>query len=100
MVPLLSGSGIRVKIIEAMSIGKTVISTSVGADGIHYTDGKNLLIADTPEQFVEQIERCVTDADFCREVGRNAFALIEEEYGNEGLTRKLLDFYEKHINQE
>ena len=100
VVPLLSGSGIRVKIIEAMSIGKTVISTSVGADGIHYTDGKNLLIADTPEQFVEQIERCVTDADFCREVGRNAFALIEEEYGNEGLTRKLLDFYEKHINQE
>ena len=100
VVPLLSGSGIRVKIIEAMSIGKTVISTSVGADGIHYTDGKNLLIADTPEQFVEQIERCVIDADFCREVGRNAFALIEEEYGNEGLTRKLLDFYEKHINQE
>lgn len=100
VVPLLSGSGIRVKIIEAMSAGKTVIATSVGAEGIGYTDGKNLLIADTPQQFVEQIQRCVEDVDFCREVGRNAYALIAEEYGNQQLTRKVVDFYQKILDRK
>lgn len=93
VVPLLSGSGIRVKIIEAMSAGKVVISTTVGAEGIHYTDGKDLLIADTPEMFVQQIQRCVADPGLCRTIGRNAYNLIVEEYGVERLTQKLLDFY-------
>lgn len=99
VVPLLSGSGIRVKIIEAMSAGKAVITTTVGAEGINYTDGRNLLIADTPDQFVEQIQRCIADPEFCRELGQNAYALIAEEYGNERLTGKVIDFYQKIINR-
>lgn len=99
VVPLLSGSGIRVKIIEAMSAGKAVITTTVGAEGINYTDGKNVLIADTPEQFVRQIQRCAESPEFCRELGRNAYALIAEEYGNEQLTKKVVAFYEKIINR-
>ena len=98
VVPLLSGSGIRVKIIEAMSLGKTVISTSVGAQGIGCTDGVHLLLADTPEAFASQIQRCVDDPEFCREVGRNAYNFIVEAYSTETLTRRLLDFYEKRIN--
>lgn len=99
VVPLLSGSGIRVKIIEAMSAGKAVITTHVGAEGIKYTDGTNILIADTPEQFVEQIQRCVSQPEFCRQVGQNAYALICEEYGNERLAQKVIDFYQKLINR-
>lgn len=94
VVPLLSGSGIRVKIIEAMSAGKTVVSTTLGAAGIACTPGRDLLIADTPGQFVEQIRRCVEDADFCAEVGRSAFNLITEEYSTESLTKRMLNFYE------
>ena len=94
IVPLLSGSGIRVKIIEAMSASKAVISTTIGAEGISYTDGKDLLIADTPEQFVEQIRRCVENPDFCTEVGRNAYNLIVEEYGTKQLTQKLIKSYD------
>ena len=93
VVPLLSGSGIRVKIIEAMSVGKTVISTTVGAAGINYTDGKDLLIADTPEAFAQQIARCLNDEEFCQQVGRNAFDLIAHEYDNRRLTQRLTDFY-------
>lgn len=100
VVPLLSGSGIRVKIIEAMSAGKAVISTTIGAEGINYTDGKHLLIADTPEQFVEQIHRCVTDGEFCAQLGRNAYNLIAEDYGNEHLTQRVLDFYQKLIDRK
>lgn len=93
IVPLLSGSGIRVKIIEAMSLGKTVITTHVGAEGIAYTDGIDILIADTPEQFAAQVSRCVDDPEFCRTVGRNAYDLINREYSNDTLTAKLIAFY-------
>lgn len=94
VVPLLSGSGIRVKIIEAMSAGKAVISTTMGAEGIHYHDGQDLLIADTPEDFVRQIRRCVEEPDFCKQLGKNAFDLITSEYGLESLTDRILLFYE------
>lgn len=97
VVPLLSGSGIRVKIIEAMSAGKTVVTTTLGARGIKYEAGKHLLIADTPQQFVEQIRRCVEDQAFCAQVGHNAYNLIVEEYDNEKLTQRLLTLYNSII---
>lgn len=100
IVPLLSGSGIRVKIIEAMSVGKTVISTTIGAEGIEYTDGKNILIADTPDEFVMQIKRCIADDEFCAEIGKNAYDLVANNYNNELLTQKLLTFYNKLIEKD
>lgn len=100
IVPLLSGSGIRVKIIEAMSVGKTVISTTIGAEGIEYTDGKNILIADTPDEFVMQIKRCIADDEFCAEIGKNAYDLVANNYNNELLTQKLLTFYNKMIEKD
>ena len=95
IVPLLAGSGIRIKIIEAMALGKTVISTSVGASGIRYTDGENLLIADTPQEFISQIRRCTEDIDYCKRIGQNAFELIKKEYDNSILTQRFIDFYNK-----
>ncbi len=100
VVPLLSGSGIRVKIIEALSAGKVVVTTSIGAEGINYTDGKNLLIADTPEQFVEQLQRCVEDPAFCRAVGENASNLILQEYDTALLTQRLLQFYQRLLDKD
>ena len=93
IVPLLSGSGIRVKIIEAMSAGKVVISTAIGAEGINCTDGKDILIANTPQEFVAQLKHCFDDAEFCRTIGDNARRLIKEEYNTEKTTAQLLEFY-------
>ena len=59
VVPLLSGSGIRIKILEAMSLGVTVISTSIGAEGIPATNGKNILIADTAPAFAGAVSFCI-----------------------------------------
>lgn len=100
VVPLLSGSGIRVKIIEAMSVGKVVVTTSIGAEGIGCTDGRDVLIADTPEQYVEQLERCVNDPELCLTIGGNAACLIAEKYGNEQLTKRLLEFYDQILNRD
>ena len=100
VVPLLSGSGIRVKIIEAMSQGKAVVTTTVGAQGIGAVDGLHLLIADTPERFAAQIRRCVDDPAFRQDVGANARQFIADNYGIEPLTRQLLAFYDKRLNLE
>ena len=98
VVPLLSGSGIRVKIVEAMAAGKAVVTTTCGAQGIPYVDGQHLLIADTPEQFAAQIERCVADPSMRLLLGTNARRLVADTYSTELLTRKLIAFYEKYLN--
>lgn len=93
VVPLLSGSGIRVKIIESMAAGKVVVTTSVGAQGIDYEDGKNILIANTPQEFADQIKRLADNPSFCREIGQNARRLAEEHYDRNRLGKQLVDFY-------
>ena len=99
IVPLLAGSGIRVKIIEAMSIGKPVISTTIGAEGIKYTDGKDILIANTPEEFMHQIERCLNTPQLLEHIGSNAHSLAMKEYDNNALSKRLVDFYNKIIEK-
>lgn len=93
IVPLLSGSGIRIKIIESMAMGKTVITTSIGAKGINYTNGKDLLIADNPEQFIEQVRLCINRPETCRSIGQEAYNLIQQSYSINAVTEKLVDFY-------
>lgn len=98
VVPLLSGSGIRVKIIEAMSVGKAVVTTTVGARGIDYTDGENLLIANTPSEFASQIKRLLDDPDYCRRVGEAASRLVAERYDVERTANSLLQFYKERMD--
>ena len=93
IVPLFSGSGIRIKIIEGMALGKTIISTDIGAEGIDFTDGKNILIANTPEEFLKAVEKCTGNKQFCEEVGNNARKLIESKYNLDSIIRKLEGFY-------
>lgn len=97
IVPLLSGSGMRVKIIEGMALGKTIVSTSTGAEGIELTDGKNILIADQPEDFIKKIGQCVEDQKYCESIGVNARDLIKEKYENTNICRNLAYFYQQLI---
>lgn len=91
IVPLLSGSGVRVKIIEAMALGRTIITTTTGAEGIRYTRGENILIADTPVALYEQIKFCVKHPEACAKIGENARQLIETQHNNLIATRAMLD---------
>jgi len=94
VVPLKSGGGMRVKIIQGMALGKTIISTTIGAEGINYTDGKNILIADTPEEILRQVEKCMKDKKLCSSIGHEARKLILENYSNESIGKKVIDFLE------
>ena len=80
IVPLFSGSGIRVKIIEGMALGKAVISTNIGAEGIDFIPGEHLLIANTPEEFLSAIQKCIQSKDYCEGLGEKARKLIEEKH--------------------
>ena len=91
-VPLLSGSGIRAKIVEGMSLGKTIISTSVGARGINCTHNENILIADTPEEFVDQFLKCFSET-FCRMIGGNAKTFAKANFDHKHCSEKMLEFY-------
>ncbi len=93
IVPLLSGSGIRIKIIEAMAMGKTVITTKVGAEGIGYTEGENIFIADKPEKFIEYMKMLAGQPERAEKTGRAARKLIEEIYDNRKIVSRLLKFY-------
>jgi len=95
IVPLFSGSGIRIKIIEGMATGKPIISTAVGAEGIRCTHGQNIFIADTPEEFVRCISACIENKILCETVGRNARDLILAEYNRDLIISKLIGFYQK-----
>jgi polysaccharide biosynthesis protein PslH len=95
IVPLFSGSGIRIKIIEGMACGKTIISTTVGAEGINYSNLENILIADDPAGFIEMISACMKDGEFINRIGKNARELIKIEYDRDLIIQKLLGFYQK-----
>ena len=93
IVPLLSGSGMRIKIIEAMALGKAVITTAVGAEGIDAIAGENILIADSPKEFALAIDDLMQNPDKVEKLGKNARALVEAKYDNEGIIIALTNFY-------
>lgn len=93
IVPLNSGGGMRVKIIEGMAFGKTIISTAIGAEGIDYTNNTDLIIANTEQEFVDAILKCINNQDFADLLGENARKLAETKYDNQLICNKLTDFY-------
>lgn len=94
IVPLFSGSGIRIKIIEGMAAGRPVLSTPIGAEGIDCTQGKNILIANTPCEFTEMISLCLADRTRCKKLGADARKLAESGYDRRSIMEKLITFYQ------
>lgn len=93
IVPLLSGSGIRIKIIEGMALGKVIITTTIGAEGIDYTNNKDIIIANTPKEFKQAIEMLCNSPEKVDEIGQNARNLIQKEHNNESAVEELIRFY-------
>lgn len=94
IVPLLSGSGVRIKILEGMALGKTIITTPIGAEGLDIDPGTDIFIADTPQAFADLIDHCVTNPEMCRIVGENARNYVILNHNNEIITRKIISLYE------
>jgi glycosyltransferase involved in cell wall biosynthesis len=79
-VPIRIGGGTRLKVVESLALGKAIVSSSLGCEGIAVTPGRDLLIADDPRSFAERILELFANEALRRELGRNGRALVEHEY--------------------
>lgn len=89
VVPLRIGSGTRLKILEAAAMGKAIVSTRIGAEGLDFTDGEDIVIADDPSDFAHAVARILEESDCRLRLGKAARALVEREYGFAALKRRL-----------
>lgn len=80
VVPILSGSGMRMKILEAAANSVPFITTSVGVEGLDFRNGESCLIADTPEGFADAVRALTSDSGMCRKLGEGANEVFREKY--------------------
>lgn len=98
IVPLFSGSGMRVKILEAMALERVVITTSLGLEGIQAKHKEQVLIANTANDFVEQLSFCRDNPEAVRIMGKKARRLIKNKYDNKINASRLQEALEKLNN--
>jgi len=80
VIPLRAGGGTRLKILEAMALGRPVVSTSIGCEGLEVLDGANILIADNPEVFAQKTLLLLKNNEFRQQIIYNARQLVETHY--------------------
>lgn len=92
-VPLVSGGGMRIKLVEAMALGKAIVTTTLGAEGTGIVNGTHALLADSPAGFSEAVIRLLKTPELAAELSKNARHLAETEFEISNATQKLLAFY-------
>jgi glycosyltransferase involved in cell wall biosynthesis len=95
VVPLRLGGGTRLKIVEAMAMGKAIVSTTLGAEGIEAVPGRDLLIEDEPAAFADAVNHLLTEPSLTARIGQSARALAVDRYAWSGAGRALEDFYRR-----
>lgn len=93
VVPLRVGGGTRLKILDAWAMGKALVTTSIGCEGLDARDGFNALVRDAPEQFADAVVRILSDAELRTHLGRNARRTAEEIYDWDVVGNSLLSAY-------
>jgi len=99
IVPLFSGSGMRVKILEAMAMGKIVISSDVGIEGIPASEEKEYINANTREEYLTAFEKIFSGGYPNRILGRNARSFVEDNYEIEVISSRLYHFLQSILDE-
>ena len=100
LVPLLSGGGMRVKILEGMALSKLVISTSIGIEGISAVHGEEALVADSSEDFAQEIVNAFRDINMIKRISKNAKDFVAKSYDNKAIAEQLIQFYEAQLSEK
>jgi glycosyltransferase involved in cell wall biosynthesis len=95
VAPLRAGGGSRLKILEAMAFGRPVVSTTIGAEGLHVADGENILLADAPEAFAAAIARLLGDAALAGRLARAGRRFVEAHHDWDTIAARQLDIYDE-----
>ena len=99
VIPLRVGGGTRFKVLEAMSAGKAIVSTSLGVEGIPVVDGQHLILADTPADFAQAVNRLIQDrihdgATVAAHLGAHAQEFVAERYAWDTIVPALTRIYQ------
>ena len=95
IAPLFSGSGIKIKVLEGMALGRVVVTTSIGAEGISAIHGNHLLIADDVLSFFENIKSCFEDKTKVKKISTAAIEFIRTNFNNNTIALKVMEAYQK-----
>jgi glycosyltransferase involved in cell wall biosynthesis len=98
IVPLLSGSGMRVKIIEGMAMQKCIIATTQAAEGINCKHERDILIANTADEFYRAILKCITQPNKWKEIGLNARKTVENYHDITANSKRMFDIYDDLVS--
>ena len=94
VVPLRAGSGTRLKVLEAFAMGRPVVSTTLGAEGIDAADGEHLRLADDPRGFADRVVELAGSPEERARLAAAGRRLAEERYGWDAIGDRLADLYE------
>jgi glycosyltransferase involved in cell wall biosynthesis len=100
VVPIRIGGGTRLKILDAMAMGKAIVSMSIGCEGIEADDGKDIIVADEPEDFANKIMALLTDEQRRQSIERNARENAINKYAWGKIGPHLEDVYYKLAKKE
>ena len=95
IAPIVAGSGTRLKILEYMAMGKPVVSTSIGAEGLEVENNRNILIADEWNRFAGIIVELLNSNCLSEKIGLNGRSLVEEKYDWKSIAEKQKRVYER-----
>ncbi len=98
IAPLRSGSGTKVKVLNAMSQGKPVVTTAIGAEGIEAQPDEDIVIADDPAEFARKTVYFLKHSEEAKKIGQRARSLIEKKYDWEVINRTIRQVYKEFEN--
>lgn len=98
VVPLLSAGGMRVKIVEGMAMGRAVISTPRGAEGIGGRDGEHFLLGTSAAELAAQLVAVLRAPELAQRMASQARSLVLEQYDNKRIVRDLVGFYQQLLD--
>jgi glycosyltransferase involved in cell wall biosynthesis len=99
VVPLRIGGGTRLKILEALAMNKAVVSTTVGAEGLHVSDGHDIVLADGAERFAEAVVSLLDHPNRAHQIGLAGRASVEARYGWDSIARTLSGFLHQVVER-
>ncbi len=98
--PILAGSGVRVKLLEAFAFGIPVVSTTIGAEGLASKDGQYCRLADNPEAFASAVQELLTDRVAATAMGARAYEYVKREWDASAVIARLAEEYKKRLTQK
>ena len=97
VAPLFTGSGIRIKILEAMALGRPVVTTPIGIEGIEARNETEVRVSDNPETFRDQVVKLLSDENEVSRQTTSAFRLVQDNFDTFELSTRLSQFFKEQV---